>query len=164
MPTRIPTDELLRAMLIEAESIVNARPLTFVPLENDDDEALTPNHFLLGSSNGISSPGEFSSDDLIRRKNWRKANTFWQRWTKEYLPTIARRGKWFENTKNLEVGDVVIVVDSNLPRNCCPKGRIIATKNGSDGTVRSVTVQTKDGVYERPTVKCALASPKAFGH
>ena len=54
MPTRNPSDELLRGMLLEVENIVNSRPLTYIPLDNESDEALTPNHFLLGSSSGIS--------------------------------------------------------------------------------------------------------------
>lgn len=52
LPTRNPTDAMLRSMLIEAESIVNMRPITHVSVDPDSPEALTPNHFLLGSSNG----------------------------------------------------------------------------------------------------------------
>ena len=49
---RTPTDEVLRNSLIEVENIINSRPLTYVPIENSESEALTPNHFLLGSSGG----------------------------------------------------------------------------------------------------------------
>lgn len=95
MPTRNPTDELLHAYLIEAEHIVNSRPLTYVSLETCDDEALTPNHFLLGSSNGQKPPGEFTERDLINKKNWRKsqalADLFWKKWIAVYLPTLTRR-------------------------------------------------------------------------
>ncbi|KAG4068395.1 hypothetical protein HA402_007915 [Bradysia odoriphaga] len=48
MMTRTPTDQMLRSWLIEAENIVNSRPLTFVPIESEEQEALTPNHFILG--------------------------------------------------------------------------------------------------------------------
>lgn len=160
MPPRNPTDELLRAMLMEAESIVNSRPLTFVPLEADDGEALTPNHFLLGSSSGEKPPGEFTDSDLILRKNWKKsqqlANIFWKKWVKAYLPTLTRRTKWFTNTKPIEVGDIALLVDENLPRNSWPKGRILATYPGRDGAVRKVTIQTKTGIYDRPAVKIAI--------
>ncbi|XP_074029084.1 uncharacterized protein [Leptinotarsa decemlineata] len=52
LPTRNPTDPLLRSCLIAAENIVNSRPLTYLPLDSEESEALTPNHFLVGSSNG----------------------------------------------------------------------------------------------------------------
>lgn len=160
MPQRNPSDELLRAMLLEAESVINSRPLTFVPLEAHEDEALTPNHFLLGSSSGQKPPGEFSNTDLISRKSWRKsqhlANTFWQKWVKSYLPTLTRRTKWFANTKAIEIGDIALIVDEKLPRNSWPKGKIIATQPGRDGAVRKVTIQTKSGIYERPAVKIAV--------
>ncbi|XP_055615057.1 uncharacterized protein LOC129761362 [Toxorhynchites rutilus septentrionalis] len=56
--TRNPDDETLLTLLIEAEGVVNSRPLTFVPLENEAQEALTPNHFLLLSSQGVTQPPE----------------------------------------------------------------------------------------------------------
>lgn len=83
MPKRNPTDEVLRSLLMEAENVVNSRPLTHVSIESNDVEALTPNHFLLGSSNGTGPPGPFCDSDLILRKNWRKsqqlADQFWRR-------------------------------------------------------------------------------------
>ena len=42
-----------RDMVVDAESIMNSRPLTYLPLETEEKEALTPNHLLLGSSNGV---------------------------------------------------------------------------------------------------------------
>lgn len=47
---RLPDDETLATILADAESMINSRPLTYVPLESADEESLTPNHFLLGSS------------------------------------------------------------------------------------------------------------------
>lgn len=132
----------------------------FVPLDADEDEALTPNHFLLGSSSGEKPPGKFDERDLILRKSWRKsqhlADAFWHKWVKAYLPTLTRRTKWFAGTKTLEVGDVVLIVDGSLPRNSWPKGRIIATQPSADGTVRKATVQTARGIYDRPAVKIAV--------
>lgn len=40
-------------LVVEAENMVNSRPLTYLPLESAEAEALTPKHFLLLSSNGV---------------------------------------------------------------------------------------------------------------
>lgn len=154
------SDESLKAVLTEVEGIINARPLTHVSVEHEDDEALTPNHFLLGASSGIKAPGEFSDSDKCHRKSWRRiqhlANLFWQRWTKEYLPSLTRRTKWHANVKNIEVGDLVIVVDSSSARNQWTKGRVISAAPGKDGIVRRATIQTSEGILVRPTVKLAI--------
>ena len=41
------TEELLRGFVIQAESLLNGRPLTHVSVDPRDPEPLTPNHFLL---------------------------------------------------------------------------------------------------------------------
>ncbi|XP_062557047.1 uncharacterized protein LOC134221896 [Armigeres subalbatus] len=51
-PERVPTEELLRSYLIEVENIINSRPLTHVPVDDCSSQALTPNHFILGTSDG----------------------------------------------------------------------------------------------------------------
>lgn len=51
--TRKPDDETMETVIIEAEGMINSRPLTYIPIESADQESLTPNHFLLGSSTGV---------------------------------------------------------------------------------------------------------------
>lgn len=60
MPTRRPRDELLRTMLTEVANIVISRPLTYILLTSENEEALTPKHFLVGSSSGLKPKGEFN--------------------------------------------------------------------------------------------------------
>jgi hypothetical protein len=78
------TDETLRNFLMEAMFIVNCRPLTYIPVEDNQEEVLTPNHFLLGSSSGAKAPGKFI--EYPNRQNWKSmqymANIFWQKWIK----------------------------------------------------------------------------------
>ncbi|XP_055632506.1 uncharacterized protein LOC129772981 [Toxorhynchites rutilus septentrionalis] len=157
---RLPTDEVLRNLFIEVENIVNSRPLTAIPLDDDESPVLTPNYFLIGSSNGLRSWVPFDDNPSSLKQNWRLsqeiANAFWKSWLRDYLPELTRRTKWFTETKPLEVNDIVVISDNNLPRNCWPKGRIISTKVAADGQVRQATVQTSTGIYERPAVKLAV--------
>ncbi|KAG5894967.1 hypothetical protein JTB14_009701 [Gonioctena quinquepunctata] len=68
LPSRTPTDPLLRSCLISAENIVNSRPLTYLPLDSEESEALTSNHFLVGCSNGDESMAKLNNDAKLEVK------------------------------------------------------------------------------------------------
>ena len=40
------------------------------------------------------------------------ADRFWKDWVAFYLPTLQGRNKWRETSKNLQIGDLVLVGDS----------------------------------------------------
>ncbi|XP_055615231.1 uncharacterized protein LOC129761531 [Toxorhynchites rutilus septentrionalis] len=157
-PNRTPTDEMLRNMLVEVEAIINARPLTEIPLEHEEASPLTPNHILIGSSNGSKPPIAFNDSASTVIRSWKMsqvyADEFWRRWVAEYLPTLTKRTKWFHPVKPLAEGD--IVVDHKQPRNSWPKGRVIGVTRSKDGQVRRASVQTAGGILERPAVKLAI--------
>ncbi|UYV79865.1 hypothetical protein LAZ67_18000936 [Cordylochernes scorpioides] len=50
--SRCPRDEELLTLMLEAEALVNSRPLTDVPLDPAAPESITPMHFLIGTSWG----------------------------------------------------------------------------------------------------------------
>jgi len=161
-----PTEEVLKTVLTEAESIVNSRPLTFVSLDHEDAEALTPNHFLIGCS----SPAIISQRpacEMATRKQWMASQMlvdhFWKRWIKEYLPTLTRRTKWFSGRKPISVGSIVIIVDPQLPRNCWPKGKVTETFPGADGEIRVVEVKTSFGSFRRPVTKICQLDVESVG-
>ena len=154
-------DEGLATLMCEVESIVNGRPLTKVSDDPRDLEALTPNHLLLLRSGATLPPGVFRKEDVYSRRRWRQvqylSDVFWRRWLREYLPSLQERQKWTRPTVNFEVGDVVLVVDENSPRNSWPLGRIQEVKpNKGDGLVRRVALKTKTSVLERPINKIVL--------
>lgn len=156
---RTPNEETLATVLVEAESVVNSRPLTYIPLETAQHEALTPNHFLLLSSSGVTqTPRMLVNPQQASRNDWNlcraMVDQFWRRWVREYLPTIARRTKWFEEVKPIEVGDLVIIVDEKI-RNGWVRGRVVEVIVGRDGRVRDAVVQTIDGMVHRPVTKLA---------
>ncbi|XP_063625638.1 uncharacterized protein LOC134797347 [Cydia splendana] len=154
---REPNPEVLVTLLLEAEAIVNSRPLTHVPVGPEDQETLTPFHFLIGSSSNQVLPATLDDRDLLRRADWRKAlrlaDHFWNRWVKEILPTMQPRQIAENREHDLTIGDLVIVVDQNLPRGTWPRGRVVATFPGRDGVVRVVDVATSGGILRRPSKK-----------
>ncbi|XP_049880427.1 uncharacterized protein LOC126376924 [Pectinophora gossypiella] len=158
---KAPPEEVLQTLLTEVEFSVNARPLTHVSVDPNDPEALTPNHFLLGGSMGLPTTGPCDEAD---RRAWRAsqalADHFWQRWLKEYLPTLVPRGEPTNNDAGLKEGDIVVVVDSTLPRNVWPMGEVIRTFSGPDGGIRVADVRTKTGIFRRPTRKLAVLIKK----
>ncbi|XP_037024141.1 uncharacterized protein LOC119066028 [Bradysia coprophila] len=161
--TRTPNDEMLKNLIVEAEFIVNSRPLTYVSLETADDEALTPNHILLGSSNGIKPLSNINERDLAR--NTYKAvqvlaNNFWHRFVLEYLPTLTRRTKWFKPAEPIKVGDVVVVVDEKSQRNSWPKGIVEELLPGKKGIIRQVMIRTDRGIRKRSVSKLAVLDVK----
>lgn len=157
-PSQKFTDESLRSALMEVEMIINSRPLTYVSLETEDQEAITPNHFILGSSNGAKPFCKPESIDhkMCLRQSEVFANMFWRRFVKEMLPTLTRRGKWSQRIKPIEVGDIVLVVDENAERNSWLKGRVVEVTIAKDGQVRRAKIKTKNGIMERPAVKLAI--------
>lgn len=157
---RHPNDEVLETIAIEAESIVNSRPLTYIPLDNAEQEALTPNHFLLYGTQGINQPSrDMGAEYTTLRDSWKLAqylvDIFWQRWVREYLPNLARRTKWFRPVKPMKPGDLVVVVDEGK-RNGWLRGRIVEVMPGKDGQVRKAIVETNKGLVSRPVVKLAV--------
>ncbi|XP_058817888.1 uncharacterized protein LOC131681196 [Topomyia yanbarensis] len=164
---RLPSDEILRSTLMEIEMILNTRPLTDITLENDDEPPLTPNHFLLGTSDGTKPPIAFNDGPIELKQSWKMAQLyadhFWKKWVTEYLPTLTRRTRWFLPVKPIQEGDLVVIVDCNLPRNCWPRGRVVEAVQAKDGQVRRVTVQTASGLLQRPASKVAVLDVGAIG-
>ncbi|XP_055590478.1 uncharacterized protein LOC129742585 [Uranotaenia lowii] len=157
--SRNPDEETFATIVRDAQGVVNSRPLTFIPIESESQEALTPNHFILLSSNGVSqTPKPLSDDSSAHRNNWNLLNGmvdhFWRRWIREYLPTIARRTKWFSDVKPIEQGDLVIIVNE-AERNGWMRGRILNFIEAKDGRRRQAVVQTAHGVLRRPVAKLA---------
>ena len=151
-------DECLATVMCEVESIMNSRPLTKVSDDPMDLEALTPNHLLLLRPGPSLPPGIFKEADSYSKRRWKQAqylsDIFWRRWLKEYLPEMQRRQKWTKSQRNFAIGDIVLLVDNNLPRSSWSLGRIIAVKpNSKDNYVRRVILRTKHTILERPIDK-----------
>lgn len=148
-------DELLNTFMVEAEAIVNSRPLTYVDTADPDSPLpLSPSQILtLKPDVVLAPPGVFLKQDMYCTRRWRRvqylADQFWRQWRKEFLPQMQERRKW-ENPKfNLGKGDIVLLMDDDLPRCKWPLARVSEVFPGKDGLVRKVKIIAKGTVYER---------------
>ncbi|XP_055585157.1 uncharacterized protein LOC129738006 [Uranotaenia lowii] len=160
-------DEGLHTLSVEAESMVNSRPLTYLPLYSEESEAITPNHFLLRNSNGKKIASENHNDNpLVLRDAWDSdqghLKMLWKRWVREYMPTLTKRTKWFGDTKPVETNDIVIVIDESR-RNGWIRGKVLDVAHGKDGRVREAMVQTSGGILRRPVAKIAVLDVDVSG-
>lgn len=137
-------DESFRTLMKEVQAIVNSRPLALNDMSSTDSpEPLTPNYLLTMKSKVLMPPpGNFVKEDLYLRKRWRRvqhlANEFWDRWRKEFLQALQLRKKWVKPKRNLQVGDIIMVKDENIPRNAWKLARVEEVFPSEDGLVRKV--------------------------
>ena len=69
---------------------------------------------------------------------------------------MNNRQKWnCELNRILNKSDLVWLVEDSDKRGYYKLGRVTQTMEVSDRTIRSATIQTKEGVYKRPVVKLA---------
>lgn len=139
-------DDSSLSLFYDAMATVNSRPLT-VDCFNDPKSLrpITPNHLLtLKSVTALPPPGKFVKEDVYARKRWRHvqclAEKFWSRWHKEYLLNIVAGQKWNISKRNLQVNDIVMVKEEDLPRNEWKLGRIQEVTYSDDGLLRRAKV------------------------
>ncbi|XP_064622346.1 uncharacterized protein LOC135484642 [Lineus longissimus] len=151
------TDCGLRALLAEAEAVMNGRPLCPASSDPEDMEVLTPNHFLLHRKVEGLPPGVFVKEDSLLRHEWKKVqyllNLFWERWISEYIPSLQRLEKWRSVRQNLKVGNMVLIADESVKRGQWPIGKVTRIVESVDGMVRSAYVQTETSELHRPIAK-----------
>lgn len=146
----------LETILIEIESCINSRPLTFVSDDPDFDHYLTPSHFILGR-NSTCTPSDvdespiISPEDLYIRKNIRnqRLEHFWKVWREDYIANLPPVVKGFNQKCKVDVGSVVLIRGDNVPRQRWPMGVIVNVYPGRDGVIRSVDVKTGKGIFNR---------------
>ena len=163
------THELLVTLMAEVVAIVNARPISALPSDTDDPQPLSPAMLLTIKTRPAGPPpGQFLRTDIYARRRWRRvqflAEQFWTRWRREYLQSLQPRQKWTETTRDLRVGDVVLMQDELQHRNNWPLGRVEDVIRSEDDRVRKVKVEViKDGerkAYLRPIKELILLLPE----
>ena len=105
----------MATVFAEVKCLVNSRPLGYPSNDPNDLQPISPNHFVLGRA-------EIPQGPFRETKNSRKrfefvqalVQQFWNRFHREYLQSLMRRVKWRTKERQFKVGDVVLMVDSNV--------------------------------------------------
>ncbi|CAH2109061.1 unnamed protein product [Euphydryas editha] len=158
------TFEEISTLLTQIEACLNSRPLSVLSDNPNDPLPLTPGHFLIGESLLNINDVDYSDQTVTGLDRWRMiqkmVNLFWKRWSKEFLCNLNQRNKWCSKKPELEVGDVVIVKDDNIPPAKWLLGKVIEKHAGPDNVTRVVTLKCKRGLLKRPISKlCILTKP-----
>ena len=143
----------LNTLLAETAQLINERPIGMKPNEKVDSAYLSPNSLLLGRSSDRISSGPFwpnlENDDDPRAFKTRFqlvqsiAEQFWRVWVKLYFPSLIIRHKWHAEKRNLKVGDICIVQDSNALRGEWRIARVSNCYPDCHGKVRNVELLVK---------------------
>ena len=108
----------MSTIFAEVECLINSRPLGYPSNDPNDPQPLTPNHIILGRATATVPQGPYQETRNLRKRFefvQMLLNYFWKRFVREYLPKLMRRAKWQLKRRQLQVGDVVLLVDNNAP-------------------------------------------------
>lgn len=98
------TYEQFNSIIIEIEAILNSRPFTPLSSDPNDFSALTPAHFLIGSSLQTLPEYEIMDVRTNRLSLWQHTQKikqhYWTRWHREYLHELHTRRKWHVSDAN----------------------------------------------------------------
>lgn len=147
------TFEELATVFCRIEAVLNSRPLCPLSSDPNDLEALTPGHFLIGQP--LVALPEYPLVDVSHNRLSRfqlvqqLAQSFWRRWSLEYLHILQQRVKWTDKSHPPKIGDLVLIKDANLKPLHWRRGRILNLVTGSDGVPRFAEVLVDGSVMKR---------------
>ncbi|XP_055308307.1 uncharacterized protein LOC129572386 [Sitodiplosis mosellana] len=154
-----------QSIITKIEGCLNSRPLGILNEDADDELALTPAHFLAGSSfESVPTDLPITENGTLATK-WRQLQQiqqlFWKRWQTDYINSLQVRNKWLNPKENIQINDIVVVCEDNMPPAQWRLGRITATHPGADGLVRNLTIHTATGSIKRAIQRvCKLLTPE----
>ena len=94
------THKILTTLMADITAVMIARPLVTVSSDLESALILTPAMLLTQKTcTAPPPPGDFGEGGLFKEE-WKQvrslADTFWNRWRREYLHTLQSRRKWQE--------------------------------------------------------------------
>ena len=138
---------------------MNCRPLGKCIGDQNDILPLRPIDLMTGflEPTNLLDHKNTSPTDKLRRGiayTRRLVEEWWQKWINQYSFSLQRRQKWTSVKRNLQIGDLVLLIDSTTPPvGCYLYAVVIQLKECKDGRVRSATVRTFDGRIREPDIR-----------
>ncbi|XP_029162327.1 uncharacterized protein LOC114933911 [Nylanderia fulva] len=113
------TIEEMSTLLCKVEACLNSRPLGQMSDNYDDYHALTPSHFLIGSSMLTMPETSLLDEKETRLTRWQlirqMRDSLWKQWSQDYLHTLQQRPKWRERQSLARVGRLVLLRNPLAP-------------------------------------------------
>lgn len=155
------TYEEMNTLLTQIETVLNSRSLSPLSDDPEDLNALTPGHFLTGSSLTTIPEPSLLSLKGFRLSRWQLTRqmleSFWTRWSRECLQRHLAIYKWNRISPSLQESSLVLIADERYPSSKWPLGRIIQTHPGKNDQVRVVSIRTQSSIIKLSVVKiCPL--------
>ena len=146
------TADEMRTVMAEVEAIVNNRPISC--LKDESLVPITPAELLIGRPlTALPDYDENMETDYAEMWQRKKAllRDFWVRWQKAYLTELSPTRKWRKKDEHeLNVGDVVLLRDPDMPRNSWKLARVSETYQNERGETTSAKIRLPSG---RPLVR-----------
>lgn len=137
----------LQTALYECADICNERPLGIntKPREDGTFDVITPNTLLHGRSGNIVPDDTDIANGLPVTSRYRLihhvTSAFWKKWSDIVSPSLVVRQKWHQVTRNVRVGDLVLICESSVIKAKYKLGIVDAVHPSDDGQVRSATIR-----------------------
>ncbi|XP_065911109.1 uncharacterized protein [Dysidea avara] len=154
-------------VIVEIESMLNDRPLTYVNSDLQDPQPLTPSHLLYGRRiqqvlHPLKDQEEINNPSYVDGMDFRKSvdklsqliGHFSSRWKKEYLTSLREFYKMTRQSRQMiNKGDVVTVHEDNKPRLQWRLAIVEDLIKGNDDQVRAAHIRTSTHTTTRPVAK-----------
>lgn len=160
--TRLLSFDEMTTLLCQIEACLNSRPLTELSHDPDDLRPLTPGHFLIGeATTAMPEPGtlQLPSVQLLRSRYLQicqMRDSFWQRWSREYLNDLQQRQKWHGSAPEIGLDTLVVIRSPDSPPAEWRLGRVTRIFPDQDGVVRKVSLRTANGALDRPVTQLII--------
>ena len=143
---RMSASEFL-TVCTEVANLVNERPIGVAPGQDATISLLTPNSLLMGRC-VAKNPGGWQpeSGNLVVRFGIVQSivHEFWRHWRELYAPTLVWQSKWHSSSRNLQVGDIVLISDKDTLKGDYRLGVVRDVFPDAKGVVRKVALAYKN--------------------
>ncbi|GFS69318.1 integrase catalytic domain-containing protein [Trichonephila clavipes] len=141
------TYEEFLTVRIQILEFLNFRILCHIARNIDDLNFLTRVHFLLGRSiHSIIEPKlAYLNKNILKRwqRETRSVQLNWNKWHRGYISELQQLNKCQFQKERLKIGDMVVLIEDNVPTFRWSKGRVTELYSGKDNLVRVVKVKTE---------------------